>query len=724
MELRRLFLTLFFLAAAPAALWAQDSISALEDSLRAASPDTQRVKLMLELVPRYAEAGRYGEARSRLERADSLSEALGYDYGRAGVMAARGNLLLLRQQVDSARVVLEEANRQFSGQRNRDRIVNLLGSAYRYLGRWEEALEHYRLALSLTDTLHQKVRASRIRMNMAAVHEERGEMSTAYRYYLQGLQQAEASGDSTYLAVVLNNVGEAYTSDGQPEEGLYYLERSWELAERLGYTYARLLSANNIANAYTELGNADEALAWYERALELHPRVRSTPPYQIQYNMGNLYGQMGELDRSEELFSASLASAREAGVMQGIYYNSIGLGRVTWERGNHAAASDRFGEALDAADSLGSPPFMQNAHHWLYRTRKAMGDYDSALTHLEESTFWADSLDRVRQENLLAETRTRMGLRQQEELNEALRQTQAEQEARLQFQNWLIAAGVAIVLLLGALALILYRSSRQRERLNRQLEQRGEELEELNRIKDKLLSVVAHDLRNPITALRGMLHFYRDRDFDREQLDEMAEELEGSLEQNLNTMENLLAWALSQMGGLTVRAEEVALDGMAEELVTSQGFQAERKGIALERQVDPDCVAEADPDMTRVVLRNLLNNAVKFSGEGDRVTLRGGRANGEVVVEVSDTGVGIPKEDREGMFDYNMKHRQGTWSEKGSGLGLSICREFVGLQGGRISFDTEIGRGTTFRVVLPAATGKASGGEKADAAPGEGDRNG
>lgn len=701
---RGLLITLIFLSVIPAALQGQDArLSSLEDSLEASTPDTQRVKLMLELVPRYAEAGRYVEASARLEEADSLSGALDYNYGRAGVMVERGNLLLMRQQIDSARTVLEEARRRFPGLRNRGQVLNLLGTAYRYLGRYDQALEQYRQALALTDTLAEPVRASRIRMNMATVHEERGEMTTAFRYYLQGLRQAEASGDSTYLAVVLNNVGETYTADGQPGEALYYLERSWELSGRIGYPYGMLLSANNTANAHSEMGNTGEALSWYRRALELHPRVRDTPPYMIQYNMGNLYGQTGDLDRSEELFNASLASARRAGVVQGVYYNNIGLGRVNWERRDYTVASAHFGDALAAADALGSPPFLQNAHQWLYRTRKAMSDYDSALTHLERSTFWADSLNRVRQENLLAETRTRMGLLRQEELNEALRQTQDEQEARLNFQFWLIVAGVCIVLLLGVLAAILYRGSRQRERLNRKLEQHREELQEMNRMKDKLLSVVAHDLRNPITALRGILKFYRQGDIDREQMDQMAEDLESSLQQNLNTMENLLAWALSQMGGLTIRREAVSVDSMAEELIALQGFHADMKGVALAKQVAADCVAMADPDMTRVVLRNLLNNAVKFTGEGDRVTLHGERNNGEVVLEVSDTGVGIPEEDREQLFDYNMRHRQGTRSEKGSGLGLSICREFVELQGGRISFDSEVGRGTTFRVVLPAA---------------------
>lgn len=674
-----------------------------QEMQEASPPDTQRVHELLDRAGQAAEEGRYTEGATYLEEALSLSDSLSFDYGRAGVLLERGNMLLLRQNPDSARTVLETALRRFPDTRLRARLLNLLGTAYRYLRRDEEALEQYRIALEEVDTLRQQVFASRIRMNMASVYSNTGNHSRAFEYYLEGLEQAEASGDSVYYAIALNNVGESYVSHGDPEEAAYYLERSWNLSEELGYENGMLLSATNMGNAQSDRGNLEEAMTWYERALELHPRVRSGPPYLLQYNMGNLYGRMGELARSEELFMKSLDGSRRAGLPQGVYYNSIGLGTVASERGNREDAARWYQEALKAADSLDSAEFRRTAHNHLYELFKEEGDFESALNHLEQRSFWADSLNRIQQEEQLAEAETRLGLRRQEELNEVLQEAQAEQESRLRFQFWLIVAISFILILAVAAGIVIYRGSRQRERLNRQLLQQKEKLKSMNELKNKLLSIVAHDLRNPISALRGMLYLFREDELDRGELKQLSQDLEHALQQNLSTMENLLAWALSQMEGLTVRSEAVDLRSMTENLVRSHSYQAERKKIALEYRVGAKCEVNADPDMLSVVLRNLLSNAIKFSDEGDKVRLEADRRNGEIEIRISDSGIGIPQEGRDTLFSLESRHRQGTRNEKGSGLGLSLCKDFVEMQGGRISFESVEGEGTTFRVLFPAA---------------------
>lgn len=704
--MRFTFWLLLALLLAAVTLKAQHSYSSLRDSLNRQPADTQRVHLLLELSEAGTEEGRYEEVRKFLEEARALSDSLSFDYGRAAVLLRRGDLGLIQQNIDSAQAVLEEGLNQYPDSRLRPQFLNLLATAYQYRESNLQALETYREALALLDTTRQRQFASRLKMNMAGIYADIGNKSRSFRYYLDALEQAEAAGDSVFLAVVLNNVGNAYNNDEQFEEAGYYLERSWELSETLDYDNGRLLSATNLGNTHSGMGELQEARKWYERALEVHPRVRAGPPVQLYYNLGNLHGRMGDLDRSEELFRQSLENSRSAGMEQGMFFNGVGLGTVASRRGDDEEAVRWYREALRAADSLNSLDFRQQAHHHLYEQYQGMGRPDSALAHLERSKQLSDSLSAREQEQMLAEAEARMGLRRQEELNRALREKQAEQQSRITFQYWLIVAVVCIMGLALAIAYLVYRESRQRRRLNRQLQQQKQKLEELNRVKDKLFAVVAHDLRNPITALRGMLHMLRDEQYSREELKELSEELEISLHQNMTTLENLLAWARSQMEGITIRTEEVNAGSLAEDLVASHLFQAHRKGIELVNAIADDITVRADREMLKLVLRNLISNALKFSEEGDEIRLVAGTSNGQVEIRVSDTGIGIPPEVRKDLFTQQNHHRQGTRNERGSGLGLALCKEFIELQDGSITFDTEVGQGTTFRLVLPGNRGQ------------------
>ncbi|MBC8083895.1 MAG: HAMP domain-containing histidine kinase [Hymenobacter sp.] len=259
----------------------------------------------------------------------------------------------------------------------------------------------------------------------------------------------------------------------------------------------------------------------------------------------------------------------------------------------------------------------------------------------------------------------------------------------------------------------LYRGRRRQTRLNRLLQRKNraigrqkEELGRLNRTKDTLFSIISHDLRSPLSSLYSLFSLLNMGTLPPERLAAHSERLTRTLDVTLRLLDNLLNWSAAQMQGDQVRPEKVRLQTVTEEALALLLGDAERKSILLLSEIPPLSAVRADPNMVRLILRNLLGNAIKFTPQDGRVVIAARCLEGQGVWEVSvtDSGVGIATPDMPKIFGETGHHTTlGTALEKGTGLGLRLCKEFVERNGGRISCESEPGAGTTFRFTLPLA---------------------
>lgn len=241
---------------------------------------------------------------------------------------------------------------------------------------------------------------------------------------------------------------------------------------------------------------------------------------------------------------------------------------------------------------------------------------------------------------------------------------------------------------------VLYRSNRERQRINR-------ELEELNKVKNKMMAIIAHDLRSPMASMKGIFYLLKDEDLEMDEIREIASNLEVSVRQNIDMMDNLLSWANSQMEGLEIDIESISIFEVVEEVIENCLFHAEHKSLTLLNEVDPDLAVKADVNLFQLIIRNLVNNAIKFSHERDTITVLSEEKKEDVVIKVKDTGIGIPENEQDDIFSLQGHSRSGTNNENGSGLGLQLCKEFVERQDGNIFVESEEDEGATFYVRLP-----------------------
>ncbi|MEN8158076.1 MAG: two-component regulator propeller domain-containing protein [Bacteroidota bacterium] len=270
----------------------------------------------------------------------------------------------------------------------------------------------------------------------------------------------------------------------------------------------------------------------------------------------------------------------------------------------------------------------------------------------------------------------------------------------------IIAIMIYIYLLKSRTNRLLKDQNQQISRANEALRESERNLMELNATKDKFFSIISHDLKNPFSSLLSISEIMVESFDETEQEDHRAgfRKMNQSVKHLLDLLENLLTWSRSQRGKIKHDPVRFNISSLIQENVNLHKLPAEKKGILLLSPDQDDLYAYGDRDMINSVIRNLMTNAVKFTDRDKRVEVRVEEKANEIEVSVVDQGIGIARENLERLFRIDQKFKStGTSGEKGTGLGLIICREFVEKNGGVISVQSTPGHGTTFAFTLPMA---------------------
>lgn len=231
-----------------------------------------------------------------------------------------------------------------------------------------------------------------------------------------------------------------------------------------------------------------------------------------------------------------------------------------------------------------------------------------------------------------------------------------------------------------------------------------EELIKMNQDKDKFLSIISHDLRSPFNALIGFSQLLLEMgdDLSVDERKDYASILYDTSKSTLGLLDNLLLWTNSQSGKININLTKVYVYPIVNEVFSYLASAGQKKNIRLQNNLDKDIFVNADVNMLNAILRNLVSNAVKFTPEGGQIEIYANTVGDMVEIAVADNGVGMEDTVKNALFSSETSQSTlGTASEKGTGLGLVLCKEFAEQQGGKIWVESEIGKGSTFKFTLP-----------------------
>lgn len=544
-----------------------------------------------------------------------------------------------------------------------------------------------------------------------------GDFNQSLLYYQQSLTAAEKINDNHLICLAVSNIGISYVNIGRYDDALVYSIKAYKLALQLGDSLRLAGELSNQAEIYASKKDYAKAFGFAHKSLELASILKND--YYVAFLSNTLGGILyNNIQYSEALkyYQQSLDYYTYTNDQLGITNTKLYIAKVYFKQGKYKQALKLARESLLLAQAKKGKKDIAEASQTLADIYVAAGDYKSAFQNLKMAKSVNDSLFNDETQKKLFELQAKYKYEQE---TVALKDGQAKKdllnEHTLQNQKLQIVIAVLLIFTLGVIVIALYQSRADKQLRNKvlegknieisrqkeEIEKQATELRVSNGQKDKLFSVIAHDLRSPFITLQGLLTLFKDGVLPVEKVTELMVQLNVNVDYTVNLVTNLLQWASSQMNGVTVNPVTFKLNSLLDEVLEGIKQPATDKKITvINNTVTKDLFVFADKDMVHLVARNLLSNAVKFCRPGDSITVIAEQKNDYIEVCVADTGCGITPEALQKINSGESITTFGTSKEKGTGLGLLLCKDFISRNNGTFSIESEPGKGSRFYFTL------------------------
>jgi signal transduction histidine kinase len=546
----------------------------------------------------------------------------------------------------------------------------------------------------------------------ATGYTSRGDLANALIYHKESIELAKKIGSQSLVAKNIGHIGLIYRLIGINELAVNYYHQSLAIFlkeknyERIGVTYHAL------GYSFLNLGKYDSAIYYLDKAA---PIVRQYAPHfegYVHVTRAKVAYEQGDYALMDTCLANTWAcmNHRHSLQMRADYYQVLTLRYL--QKKQVAEAKKSIEVALNTSFEIDSKLFIYMSYQLYSQVAEQEGDLVNALRYQKKYISYKDSLEsaHIKTALLLFESeqkKAELALQKQ-----ALAQ---ERQRRVMYVSGLAATVVILVLVVynfmkirrfGSILLAKNREIiQQKDEILQTLNVVNEQkkiIENQNYTKDKLFSIIGHDLRSPIKSLKMILELASQNQLTAEEFAMLSGNLKKSVENNYLTLDNLLKWANTQLQGIEAKPQLIDLHELVQQNIGFSLQQTKEKNIALQNLLAPGTTAFADYEHTNVVVRNLVNNALKFTESGGQVTVSAVQQADVVEVAVCDSGIGMSADTIAKLFRADAHFTTyGTHNEKGTGLGLLLCKEMLLINHGKIWIESELGKGSTFKFSLP-----------------------
>jgi signal transduction histidine kinase len=534
---------------------------------------------------------------------------------------------------------------------------------------------------------------------LGTIEAKKGNFKEATKFFLESMQLAQKYQDTSSMVAALTNFGRVSSYARDTAITLSYYRQALDLAGRVAPTKAYIRSISNICInlgiEYGKVGNFELAKKYFEQSAE----KADTGEYiditiYALMNMGILYERMGQTATAISKYDTALQIAQRKKLVPEQARLLVNKAHVLGEK-NPAEAIPLLNEALKLVKNTGEKILLEELYTNLVEYTLQVGNYKEATMLMTRHTLLKDSLFNADKARAVANLQSIYELEQSQhhvrELGFAVQQQK-------QKRNALVV--IACTLIVALIIVIYY--YRKTNNLYMVVSRQKDELQQSHVVKDKLFSIIGHDLRGPVSSISVALEMMA-AETDPKQATEINDMLQVQTRQTMETLENLLTWGRSLIVGQQQKNENFNARMPVDESIRLLGFVAAQKQLNITTHIPQGIICHGNLSQATFIVRNLLSNAIKYTHPGGSIVVAAKVSGTYITYTVTDNGIGIRAEKLSTLFDNIGDSTWGTEGEKGTGIGLPLCREFARAQGGDVTAANNADGGATFTYTIPAA---------------------
>jgi len=614
---------------------------------------------------------------------------------------------------------------------------------------YDSAVDYYLKANYLAKKNNNKIQLARSYKQIGKMYWIKGDLAIALKKYKQSLLISQSISDTSLTCVLYNNIGAIYWGLDNHDKALKFYYLSLALRDTLNDIKGKSLTLNNIGMVFSEWDKDNEALQYYKKASIICEDIDY--PFGTAYshfNLGNHYFKTRDFDLATLNYELAISNYMQIANLNGLSICYEKLGQIYETKKEYSLAGSYFKKMLSISDSIDNKrnkaSALFNIAHLNFSTNnynkalyfvkqsnsisenngykkhsnknymlladiyKKTGEYQKALDYYIIANQFKDSIFNEEKSKQITQLEILHKTAKKEQENNALKREKEKQLTqskvdRLTIKNQGILVFAIIIILSIAVffTIVVYR--------------KNQKLKTANDTLNKLFSIIGHDLRGPLGNFKGLIDLLllEGESNEPKKINSLLKSMQKSANSNYDLLENLLSWSHSKTGQLSYKPEKLNLSNVVETAFEHNNHSALTKSITLSSEIDSDVYVCADEKMLDTILRNLISNAVKFTPKSGTINItctknkqtqiNGNETKGSFIeIIVADNGIGISGDVLQKIFDDDIFHSSnGTNNETGTGLGLKLCKEFVGIHNGKIRVESELNTGSKFIFTVP-----------------------
>jgi len=537
-----------------------------------------------------------------------------------------------------------------------------------------------------------------------------GDLTKSLQYFDSSLVISKQKNEPLIEAHNYAGIGVVYAVAGDKISSIEFYKKALEVFEKEQVNDRIVAMYNNIGRSYNALGQYDSAHYFLDSGLSLIDGNTIHYKANLLFNKAEVFSNQLLYKETKELLEESMNLALQVGDKRIIIRSCQTLAEVELQNGDIKKSLEEARTAWDMARLTGAKELIWFAGNTLAKSLGANGQFKEAHKLFSLSSLYHDSIVDIRVKNKLTLYKYE---KEKNELALLIKKSELNDMKLKAHQNYILTLLVAAIML-TIIILIYFKKNIAQRRYNERLSdynyklemqkeeivEKAEKLDKLNSFKNKNFAILSHDIKNPLMELTCLLNLLEEQDISIQELEELLPEINGRLKNLNHVVDNHLIWAKSQFRDMKSNPTCFNLNELIADQLELLQQTLDEKEISVVSSVSEGLQIYADINHVKIVIRNLLTNAIKFTQRKGTIKLLAEEQSKKVVISVRDNGVGIAEKVIDSLFVKETVSTEGTENEKGSGIGLILCKEIIELNNGKIWVD-QVDLGSKFCISLP-----------------------